>query len=161
MMRHSRRSVLVALAALSTAGVVGAGSDQPDDTEDASGSEIDNEDPIEIEDTTRIILESSCPDEDPITAVARVTGTVQRLDESENEHGEVWIVSAEIIEAPVEYARVEGAIDDQVIAENHEDGVLLTVEPCIRVSDPHEPAVGRSSRVSISLLVSGSDASIV
>lgn len=162
-MRYSRRVVLVALAALSTAGVAGAGSDQPDGTEDASGSEIDNGNQIEIEDTTRIILESSCPDEDPITAVARVTGIVQRLGESESKskNGEVWEVAAEIIEAPVEYARVEGTIDDQVIAEDHEDGVLLRMEPCIRVSDPHEPSVGRSSHISISLLVSASGVSIV
>lgn len=55
----------------------------------------------------------------------------------------MWEASAEIIEASVEYARVEGTIDDQVIGEDHEDGVLLTVEPCIRVSGPHEqPSVG-------------------
>lgn len=47
-----------------------------------------------------------------------------------------------------------------MIAEYHEEGVLLTVKPCIRVSDLHEPAVGRSARVSISLLVSESDVSI-
>ena len=152
-----------ALAALSTSGVAGAGSDQPDDTEDASGSEIDNGNQIEIEDTTQIRVESNCPDGDPITAVARVAGTVQRLDKSESKskNGEVWEVSVEIIEAPVEYARIEGTIDDHVIAEDHEDGVLLTVEPCIRVLDPHEPSVGRSARISISLLVSDSGVSIV
>lgn len=60
----------------------------------------------------------------------------------------------------MEYARVEGTINDQMIAEYHEEGVLLTVKPCIRVSDLHEPAVGWSARVSISLLVSESDVSI-
>ncbi|MFC7008509.1 hypothetical protein [Halalkalicoccus salilacus] len=82
-------------------------------------------------------------------------------ERSKSKNGEVWAVAAEIIEAPVEYARVEGTIDDQVSAEGHEDGVLLTMAPCIRVSDPHEPSVGRSSRISISLLVSDSGASIV
>lgn len=102
MMQYSRRGVLAALTALGTSGVAGASSEQADDTEDASDSELGSGDPIEIEDTTRIIVESSCPDTDPITAVARVTGTVQRLDESESkdEHGEVWAVAAEIIEAP-------------------------------------------------------------
>lgn len=70
---------------------------------------------------------------------------------------EIWEVSVEIIEASVEYARVEGMIDDHVNAKDHEDGVLFTVEPCIRISDPQEPAVGRSSRVPISLLVSESN----
>lgn len=142
MMHHSCRAVFAVLAVLGMSGVTGAGSDQPDDTEDASGSEIDNGNQIEIEDTTRIILESSCPDEDPITAVAWVTGIVQRLGESESKskNGEMWEVAAEIIEAPVDYARIEGTINDHVIAEDHEDGVLLTVEPCIRVLDPHEPS---------------------
>ncbi|WP_336365276.1 hypothetical protein [Halalkalicoccus salilacus] len=155
--------MLTALAALSTAGVAGAGPDQSDDTENASGSEIDPRNQIEIEDTIRITIRSSCPGEDPITAVARVAGTVQRLAESEgkSKNGEVWAVAAEIIEAPVEYARIEGTIDDEVSGEDHEDGVLLTMEPCIRVSDPQEPSVDRSSRISISLLVSDSGASIV
>ncbi|MFC7224781.1 hypothetical protein ACFQKF_16870 [Halalkalicoccus sp. GCM10025322] len=160
-MYPSRRVVLTALAALSTAGIAGAGPDQSDDTENASGSEIDTGNQIEIEDTTRITLESSCPDEDPITAVARVTGIVQRLGESESKNGEMWEVAAEIIEAPVEYARIEGTIDDQVSGEDHGDGVLLTMEPCIHVSDPHDPSVDRSSRISISLLVSESGVSIV
>lgn len=158
MMRHSRRAVLASLAAFGTSGVVGADLEQ-DDTADANGSGIDAEDRFEIEDTTRILIQSDCSKDDPITAVARITGTVRRLDESEQ--GEVWGVSAEIIEAPVEYAQVEGTIDDQVIAEDHEDGVLLSLAPCIRVSDPHEPAVGRSSSVSISLLVSESGVLIV
>lgn len=163
MMRPSRRVVLTALAALSTAGVAGAGPDQSDNTENASGSKIDTGNQIEIEDTTRITIRSSCPDEGPITAVARVTGIVQRLGESEgkSKNGEVWAVAAEIIETPVEYARIEGTIDDQVSGEDHEDGVLLTMEPCIRVSDPHEPSVNRSSRISISLFVSDSGVSIV
>lgn len=157
-MRHSRRAVLAVLAAFGTSGVVKTDSEQ-NDTEDASGSEIDAEDQFKIEDTTRIIIQSDCSKDDPVTAVARITGTVRRLGESEQ--GEVWVVSAEIIEAPVEYAQVEGTIDGQVIAEDHEDGVLLSLAPCIRVSDPHEPAVGRSSRVSISLLVSESGVLII
>lgn len=162
MMRHSRRAVLAALAAFGTSGVIGADSEQ-NDMEDTSGSEIDAKDQFEIEDTTRIIIQSDCLKDDPITAVARITGTVRRLDESESESepGEVWVVSAGIIEAPVEYAQIEGTIDDQVIAEDHEDGVLLPLTPCIRVSDPQEPAVGRSSHVSISLLVSESGVLIV
>lgn len=142
-------------------GVTGAGSDRPDETGETSGSETETGNRIEMEDTARIIVRAAALNYDPITAAARIAGTVQRLDGSERQHGEVWGVSAEIIEAPVEYARVGGTIDDQVLAEDHEDGVILTVEPCIRVSDPHEPAVGRSSRVSNSLLISGSDISII